>query len=133
MEQRPPRSTRTDTLFPYTPLFRSILHPNRCRPRLATEGMHMAALIGTVSKVVGQVFAEAVGGLRRPLVEGDRMYAGEHLITGAEGAVAVQLKNGKELTLGRGSDMTMRQQLLANDRKSTRLNSSHDWSITYAG
>ncbi|MGU9805505.1 UNVERIFIED_CONTAM: retention module-containing protein [Pseudomonas sp. CM11] len=74
----------------------------------------MAALIGTVSKVVGQVFAEAVGGLRRPLVEGDRLYAGEHLITGAEGAVAVQLQNGKELTLGRGSDLTLSPQLLAN-------------------
>src|SRR3546814_8148639 len=27
MRRRPPRSTRTDTLFPYTTLFRSILHP----------------------------------------------------------------------------------------------------------
>src|SRR3546814_1163848 len=28
MIRRPPRSTRTDTLFPYTTLFRSILLPN---------------------------------------------------------------------------------------------------------
>src|SRR3546814_13538395 len=27
MIRRPPRSTRTDTLFPYTPLFRSNFHP----------------------------------------------------------------------------------------------------------
>src|SRR3546814_12321993 len=27
MIRRPPRSTRTDTLFPYTTLFRSIIHP----------------------------------------------------------------------------------------------------------
>ncbi|EJL04303.1 type I secretion target, putative [Pseudomonas fluorescens Q2-87] len=74
----------------------------------------MAALIGTVSKVVGQVFAEAAGGLRRPLVEGDRLYAGEHLVTGAEGAVAVHLQNGQSLTLGRGSDLTLTPQLLAN-------------------
>ncbi|WP_434561966.1 retention module-containing protein [Pseudomonas sp. Z4-20] len=74
----------------------------------------MAALIGTVSKVVGQVFAEAAGGLRRPLVEGDRLYAGEHLITGAEGAVAVQLQNGQELTLGRESNLSLTPQLLAN-------------------
>src|SRR3546814_4958935 len=26
MSRRPPRSTRTDTLFPYTTLFRSVLH-----------------------------------------------------------------------------------------------------------
>src|SRR3546814_20128968 len=28
--RRPPRSTRTDTLFPYTPLFRSIPHHYGC-------------------------------------------------------------------------------------------------------
>ena len=74
----------------------------------------MAALIGIVSKVVGQVFAEAAGGLRRPLVEGDRLYAGEHLVTGAEGAVAVHLQNGQTLTLGRESNLTLTPQLLAN-------------------
>src|SRR3546814_1257307 len=29
MIRRPPRSTRTDTLFPYTTLFRSLHHPHR--------------------------------------------------------------------------------------------------------
>src|SRR3546814_4340493 len=33
MVRRPPRSTRTDTLFPYTTLFRS-LHPDHCQPTL---------------------------------------------------------------------------------------------------
>src|SRR3546814_2443498 len=33
MIRRPPRSTRTDTLFPYTTLFRSdLLHPERNAP-----------------------------------------------------------------------------------------------------
>src|SRR3546814_4759217 len=31
MIRRPPRSTRTDTLFPYTTLFRSLALPGRCR------------------------------------------------------------------------------------------------------
>src|SRR3546814_992115 len=31
MLRRPPRSTRTDTLFPYTTLFRSSLWSSRCR------------------------------------------------------------------------------------------------------
>src|SRR3546814_14195227 len=31
MIRRPPRSTRTDTLFPYTTLFRSILHHDHLR------------------------------------------------------------------------------------------------------
>src|SRR3546814_19136661 len=33
MRRRPPRSTRTDTLFPYTTLFRSV----RCSPRVFVE------------------------------------------------------------------------------------------------
>ncbi|WP_262137903.1 retention module-containing protein [Pseudomonas sp. Marseille-Q5117] len=74
----------------------------------------MAALIGTVTKVIGQVFAQASDGIKRPLFEGDRLYAGDQLITGAEGAVAVKLQNGEELTLGRGSSITMTGQLLAD-------------------
>ncbi|WP_372242734.1 retention module-containing protein [Pseudomonas sp. B14-6] len=73
----------------------------------------MATLIGTVSKIIGQVFAES-GGTRRVLAEGDRLFAGDQLITGADGAVAVHLKNGQELTLGRGSSLQMNSQLLAN-------------------
>src|SRR3546814_8744461 len=34
MRRRPPRSTRTDTLFPYTTLFRSAPEPHRRHPRL---------------------------------------------------------------------------------------------------
>jgi len=73
----------------------------------------MATLIGTVTKVIGQVFAQSADGTKRALVEGDRLYAGDQLITGAEGAVAVHLQNGQELTLGRGSSMTMTGDLLA--------------------
>ncbi|AZO83987.1 type I secretion target [Stutzerimonas stutzeri] len=74
----------------------------------------MATLIGIVSKVIGQVFAVASDGTRRALVEGDKLFAGDRLSTGAEGAVAVHLQNGQELTLGRGSSMQMTPQLLAN-------------------
>ena len=74
----------------------------------------MATLIGTVTEVIGQVFAQGIDGPRRALVEGDRLYAGDQLITGAEGAVAVHLQNGRDLTLGRDSSMTLSGQLLAN-------------------
>src|SRR3546814_14248312 len=40
MIRRPPRSTRTDTLFPYTTLFRSARH--RRHPAAAPEGAHPA-------------------------------------------------------------------------------------------
>ncbi|MHC2145138.1 retention module-containing protein [Pseudomonas sp. 210_17 TE3656] len=74
----------------------------------------MAKLIGIVSKVVGEVFAVANDGTRRVLAEGDRLFAGEQLQTGAAGAVAVDLQNGAELTLGRDSSLAMSPQLLVN-------------------
>src|SRR3546814_19091211 len=39
MIRRPPRSTRTDTLFPYTTLFRSREHPMEQRLSLVTLGV----------------------------------------------------------------------------------------------
>src|SRR3546814_13547677 len=41
MIRRPPRSTRTDTLFPYTPLFRS-----HARPGLPSDWAHSCAAKG---------------------------------------------------------------------------------------
>src|SRR3546814_12892761 len=38
MIRRPPRSTRTDTLFPYTTLFRSVAGGRRARPRPGCDG-----------------------------------------------------------------------------------------------
>src|SRR3546814_20378786 len=35
MRRRPPRSTRTDTLFPYTTLFRSLAEPIQAKPEAA--------------------------------------------------------------------------------------------------
>src|SRR3546814_20642124 len=51
MIRRPPRSTRTDTLFPYTTLFRSRCKTNGRappRPRLEEEHMPKRVLTGTV-------------------------------------------------------------------------------------
>src|SRR3546814_3460740 len=38
MIRLPPRSTRTDTLFPYTTLFRSLPYPGRSAPPAASSG-----------------------------------------------------------------------------------------------
>src|SRR3546814_4501957 len=45
MIRRPPRSTRTDTLFPYTTLFRSRVHPDRglAEPGSLRGAAHAAA------------------------------------------------------------------------------------------
>src|SRR3546814_1154665 len=52
MIRRPPRSTRTDTLFPYTTLFRSIQHTDSRRPcargRYACRMSHRLARIVSI-------------------------------------------------------------------------------------
>ncbi|MBF7731595.1 retention module-containing protein, partial [Pseudomonas sp. N040] len=74
----------------------------------------MATLIGVVKQAVGEVFAVAGDGSRRPLTEGDRVFSGEQLVTGAGGAVALELANGQVLTLGRDSVLSLDASLLAN-------------------
>lgn len=74
----------------------------------------MVGVIGTVRQVVGEVFAVASDGTRRIVIEGERLFAGEQLQTGAGGAVAVNLAGGGELTLGRSSSLQLTPQLLTH-------------------
>src|SRR3546814_1065818 len=58
MIRRPPRSTRTDTLFPYTTLFRSA----QLRPVLLAAAVDAReAVAGMVRRVQGEVPAVATG------------------------------------------------------------------------
>ncbi|MDP9525067.1 retention module-containing protein [Pseudomonas protegens] len=79
----------------------------------------MATLIGIVTQVIGQVYAVGADGARRLLAQGDRLFVGEQLVTGAEGAVAVHLQNGQDLTLGRDSSQQLTAQLL--DHQATHV------------
>ncbi|CAE6909980.1 conserved protein of unknown function [Pseudomonas marincola] len=72
----------------------------------------MATLIGKVTQVIGEVFAVATDGSRRPLGVGDQVFAGEQLVTGASGAVAVAMTDGQQLTLGRESQLSLNEQML---------------------
>src|SRR3546814_10489413 len=80
MIRRPPRSTRTDTLFPYTTLFRSIAPPPSLGQRslirrsltqpLQDEGhVHLVGLVVAGQRVHHEVDAEAIGylALARPV------------------------------------------------------------------
>src|SRR3546814_3112991 len=57
MIRRPPRSTRTDTLFPYTTLFRSLL-----RGQVLAQAQHRFARPGVLDLVLAAVAAGVVGG-----------------------------------------------------------------------
>ena len=63
----------------------------------------MSSVIATVQSIVGQVFAVSPDGSRRLLVEGDRLFKGEEVLTGDSGMVALVLADGRTLDLGRDS------------------------------
>src|SRR3546814_11411976 len=67
MIRRPPRSTRTDTLFPYTTLFRS-------RELEAAAGLGLAVFLALDDAAVAGEEAGALdGGTQRRLVAGQRL------------------------------------------------------------
>src|SRR3546814_10816596 len=72
MIRRPPRSTRTDTLFPYTTLFRSRW---RCTPRMG--GTHIGTWPATITGRVRPTPA-AVRRIRSCPPSGDRTRSEEH-------------------------------------------------------
>ncbi|WP_122317606.1 retention module-containing protein [Pseudomonas cichorii] len=73
----------------------------------------MARVIGTVRQAAGDVVAVSSSGTQRVLMEGDRVFAGERLQTGATGAVSVRLDGGGELTLGRDSRLMLDESILS--------------------
>src|SRR3546814_12059850 len=95
MIRRPPRSTRTDTLFPYTTLFRSV---DFVSPIL-DEATRLATVIAVIDNRSGQWRV------------GEPVTASIRLPGGGAGSVLVP-QNAIQTVEGR-------------NRKSTRLNSSH--------
>src|SRR3546814_9982838 len=107
MIRRPPRSTRTDTLFPYTTLFRS--HD------IAQRAVHLHGALGTSRDT--------------PLA---KLWMGAPMLAVADGPTEVHkvqvakalLKNATPAP-GLFPSEYLPHKRAAADRKSTRLNSSH--------
>src|SRR3546814_11177428 len=102
MIRRPPKSTRTDTLFPYTTLFRSAIG------RLTVNG-DLAFAAGSTYEVEVNAAGEA-----------DRLDATGAVTIDSTASVAVLAEDGEYA--GRTDSVILTG---AGDRKSTRLNSSH--------
>src|SRR3546814_19499189 len=102
MIRRPPRSTRTDTLFPYTTLFRSAV---------ARQG---PLVVGTALQIVTDRQRQGAPGERRHIGNVERFGERDHSITSS------RIRGGYAphaiFSLSSARD---------RDRKSTRLNSSH--------
>src|SRR3546814_6782852 len=140
MIRRPPRSTRTDTLFPYTTLFRSSRRRGCRLPRRGNIGLV------AIGRNEGERLRLCLGS-----VPGDMPIAyidsastdGSAELARSMGAVVVELdlalpftaararNAGLEAILGAWPDLEYVQfvdgdcELEPGDRKSTRLNSSH--------
>ncbi|MDX5695617.1 tandem-95 repeat protein, partial [Brenneria sp. L4-2C] len=63
----------------------------------------MNSVIGIIKFVIGQVFVVSLDGSQRLLVAGERIYSGEEVVTGDNGAVSIALPDGRTLDLGRDS------------------------------
>src|SRR3546814_17648116 len=117
---RPPRSTRTDTLFPYTTLFRSLSRPRHWPWRRAGR----LRFLPRCSRSLSWLPASGAGLTLRHVSAHTRVSAqtGADGPGGQAGLVTVSpdytLENRRRTTRG-GQQQTTR------DRKSTRLNSSH--------
>src|SRR3546814_1272109 len=104
---RPPRSTRTDTLFPYTTLFRSVSCTetfDRIALRKSQPAMDLRLLPVRAHRADAQCIHTRVR--RERLAQGARQQRQRCLTD----SVSNGRRNGSEAT---------------TDRKSTRLNSSH--------
>ena len=63
----------------------------------------MSKLLGVIKAIIGQVYVVDANGAQRLVHEGDRVYSGEEIVTGASGAVSLSLPDGKTLDIGRNS------------------------------
>src|SRR3546814_21106796 len=100
MIRRPPRSTRTDTLFPYTTLFRS-------RPL----DRDTVAVIHAAFDDIEDSMARWSGGAEIPPLQSQ---------VGVE-----ELLAGSTATVPAPAPVAAPYESMTSDRKSTRLNSSH--------
>src|SRR3546814_8702742 len=108
MIRRPPRSTRTDTLFPYTTLFRS------------REDEPVGEEIAPAAGSRGPAFVAALGGAAN-LASIDACTTRLRLVVADQGAA----DEARLRALGAKGFVRPSAQALQVDRKSTRLNSSH--------
>ncbi|MFE8115297.1 retention module-containing protein, partial [Brenneria goodwinii] len=84
----------------------------------------MNNVIGIIKFVIGQVFVVALDGSQRLLVAGERIYSGEEVVTGDNGAVSITLPDGRTLDLGRDSNWS--GVAGANNENTTSANNNSD-------
>src|SRR3546814_7794168 len=118
MIRRPPRSTRTDTLFPYTTLFQEGFGMPQSRRPAGREMIDFSAPRGSPRlKLANSLSYDGVHIIRGALTPNED----GKIIGGSQLSIAIHVGDPLDLEWSEpGSD-----RLRVTDRKSTRLNSSH--------
>src|SRR3546814_1038067 len=115
MIRRPPRSTRTDTLFPYTALFRSPL------PIPGGDPLTVSLDHGTATTQYSDPFS--IISFTQDGFPSGRL---DSVTVDSDGVVRASFTNGETQALGKVAVASFANlNGLKQDRKSTRLNSSH--------
>src|SRR3546814_8889958 len=113
MIRRPPRSTRTDTLFPYTTLFRSQSHFQAKRTHLLVQRW----IEVTNTRTMRLAATDEDGSATVAVTSGAATLLSTELLAGARHIRALPRRASRSTALFK---LPCHQ-----DRKSTRLNSSH--------
>src|SRR3546814_17455261 len=129
MRRRPPISTRTDTLFPYTTLFRSPLGP---RVRFVQLGSDGANLTGSSRAAQWMLLDQLIDEIRGRITPDSRMAlltpAGRETLAryiDGDGRVMVGVDRASDIRQLLRWSKRHGVRIAIPDRKSTRLNSSH--------
>src|SRR3546814_9148231 len=126
MIRRPPRSTRTDTLFPYTTLFRSCVPGLLCRQGAA--GMSRAISAAQAKALVHDGAEIAFLDVREAgeFGEGHPLFAIPCPYSTLEARIGalVPRRHVRVLLIDGGDGIAARAAAVLRDRTSTRLNSS---------
>src|SRR3546814_2608404 len=123
MIRRPPRSTRTDTLFPYTTLFRSPRFEIRLAVHIARKmGMRIGDGVSTMaaSGSLSDISRRFPSDVAQPLFL--------HIVSSQFDELIQQPRGGwtgRPVAPPDSGEPVCAPRVVGQDRKSTRLNSSH--------
>src|SRR3546814_13991617 len=123
MIRRPPRSTRTDTLFPYTTLFRSRrIAKGEAKVRPRTRRRRPSGQAVMIGEAIEREAEDELARARRPA---ERAFGHRHPLTRAHHAPQ-DVRKPRAHARDRGIEAALGVDLRGGgiDRKSTRLNSS---------
>src|SRR3546814_17144150 len=116
MIRRPPKSTRTDTLFPYPTLFRSL--DAGCRQGIADSVGSGEVLVRTSPETLGEAVGDRFGGDRRGFGAHPQCFAGDRCPIEPEHRIEIVQRG---TALGGGELLVSKHLVAQTGRESCRV------------